>query len=61
MKKISQGIILILGGLVGSLGVVVHFQEQKFGIATLLLLGVVTAFGLAWWLIRKGKKELNSN
>jgi len=50
-----------MGGVVGCLAVAVHFQERTFGVAALYLLGVLAAFGLAWWLIKEGKKELDGN
>jgi len=61
MRKVGQGAILIMGGVVGCLAVAVHFQERTFGVAALYLLGVLAAFGLAWWLIKEGKKELDGN
>ena len=61
MRKVGQGAILIMGGVVGCLAAVVHIQERKFGMAALYLLGVVAAFALAWWLIKEGKKELDGN
>jgi cation transport ATPase len=59
MRKIGQAAVLVMGGIVGCLEVWANLEKRNFGIATLYFIGVAAAFSLAWWLFKKGKKEID--
>jgi cyanate permease len=61
MRKVMQGAVLILGGCVGLLGFLAQvFEEHNWLMALLLAFATAAAFALGVWLIRKGKREEDS-
>jgi hypothetical protein len=56
---VGQGVILILGGLIGCLATWANVSEHYYGLAAINAVLTLATFSLAWWLIKKGKKEVD--
>jgi hypothetical protein len=61
MRQAGQGITLIVGGMVGILGVIGQFEEGEYLIALMIFCATIAAFTLGVWLLRKAKRDVDSD